>query len=57
MYRSIGHGAVSEGAVAFCQEHGIKVIAGECPFMYLAGAGIIHDVHRFCRRMLGTFPT
>jgi hypothetical protein len=32
MYRAGGKGAVSLKAVAFCQEHGIQVIPGQCPF-------------------------
>jgi predicted CoA-binding protein len=56
MFRAAGHGAVSPEAVRFCEANGIEAIAGECPFMFLAGAGWVHDVHRFCRRMLGTFP-
>jgi len=42
MYRAVGNGAVSPKAVQFCREHGMKVIPGECPFMFLpdaAGSG------------------
>jgi predicted CoA-binding protein len=57
MYRGAGDGAVSPAALEVCEENGISVVAGECPFMFLAGSGWIHSAHRFCRRMLGTFPT
>jgi predicted CoA-binding protein len=56
MYRGTGHGAVTPSAVRFCQDHQITVIPGECPFMYLAGAGWVHSAHRFCRKMMGKFP-
>ncbi|HXJ87495.1 MAG TPA: CoA-binding protein [Candidatus Binatia bacterium] len=56
MYRAGGKGAVSEKAVAFCQEHGIQVIPGQCPYMFLPGAGGIHNFHGFIRRIFGTFP-
>jgi predicted CoA-binding protein len=56
MYRGTGHGAVTPTAVSFCREHHITVIPGECPFMYLAGAGWVHSAHRFCRKMMGKFP-
>lgn len=56
MYRSMGHGAVSPKAVEFCQAQGIRVIAGECPFMFLPHAGFVHEFHGFVRKILGTYP-
>src|SRR4051812_19850949 len=56
MYRAVGHGAVSEPALAFCREHGISVVAGECPFMFLKGSGGPHRVHRWFRKLTGTYP-
>jgi hypothetical protein len=51
MHRGTGHGAVSEEAVAFCRAHGIVVIAGECPYMFLPRAGFAHRLHGFLRRL------
>jgi predicted CoA-binding protein len=56
MYRAGGSGAVSPKAVAFCREKGIEVIPGECPFMFLPGAGGIHRFHGFFRKITGGFP-
>jgi predicted CoA-binding protein len=56
MYRAVGAGAVSRGAVEFCRSRGIRVIEGECPFMFLPGAGFPHQFHGFCRKLLGTYP-
>jgi predicted CoA-binding protein len=56
MYRAIGGGAVTDVGLQFCEEHGIAVVPGECPFMFLAGAGMVHGLHRFCRKLMGTFP-
>ena len=56
MYRAGGKGAVSEKALAFCQEHGIQVVPGQCPFMFLAGVGGVHKFHGFVRKILGTYP-
>jgi predicted CoA-binding protein len=56
MYRAGGKGAVSEKALAFCQEHGIKVVPGQCPFMFLPGIGGIHKFHGFLRKIFGTYP-
>ena len=56
MHRAAGRGAVSEEGVAFCREHGMEVIAGECPFMFLPDAGAVHSTHAAWRRALGTYP-
>ena len=51
LHRGAGRGAVSEAAVRFCRERGIAVVPGECPFMFLEGAGLLHRVHGFFRRL------
>ncbi|HTZ84879.1 MAG TPA: CoA-binding protein [Candidatus Acidoferrales bacterium] len=56
MYRAAGSGAVSEKAVEFCREHGMEVIPGECPFMFLPQAGGVHRLHAFLRKITGRFP-
>ena len=56
MYRAGGKGAVSEKAVALCQEHGIQVVPGQCPFMFLPNASGVHKFHGFIRKIFGTFP-
>jgi predicted CoA-binding protein len=57
MHRGGGQGAVDPEAVAFCRERGIEVVDGECPFMFLGGAGWVHGVHRFFRRLGGRLPS
>ncbi len=56
MYRTAGQGAVSQKAVAFCEKNGIRVIAGECPFMFLNAASGIHRVHGVFRKITGRYP-
>ena len=56
MYRATGAGAVSPGAVEFCQAHGMPVVAGECPFMFLPETPWFHRFHGFCRKVLGKYP-
>ena len=56
MYRAGGKGAVSPEAVAFCHEHGIQVVPGQCPFMFLPGAAGIHKFHGFIRKITGRYP-
>ena len=56
MYRGMGNGAVSENAAAFCREHAIEVIPGECPFMFLPGTAGAHRFHGFLHRIFGRYP-
>ena len=56
MYRAVGAGAVNPEAVRLCKSKGIRVIAGECPYMFLPDAGFPHSMHRFIKRALGAYP-
>jgi predicted CoA-binding protein len=56
MYRAGGKGAVSPQAVQFCQEHGIAVVPGQCPFMFWEDAGTGHRLHSFIRKITGGYP-
>jgi predicted CoA-binding protein len=48
--------SVSSQAVDFCQEHGIAVIAGACPMMYVRGADVGHRCMRWLLRLTGGLP-
>jgi uncharacterized protein len=56
MYRAGGQGATSPQAVEFCEEHGIKVIPGECPYMFFPKSGWFHSLHGFVKKISGTYP-
>jgi uncharacterized protein len=56
MYRAGGAGAVSAEALEFCRAHGIEVVPGECPFMFLAPVHGVHRFHRMIAKMLGHYP-
>lgn len=56
LYKSVALGSVSEEALEAGRRHGLRVVAGECPFMFLPNAGLIHALHRGWRRMRGTLP-
>ncbi len=56
MYRAAGAGAVSDSAVVYCEGHGIDVIPGECPMMFLPEAAWFHRLHGLVRRIAGTYP-
>jgi predicted CoA-binding protein len=52
----LGCGAVSPQAVEFRQEHGIKVVTGECPYMFFPHGEWFHGVHGFINRIAGKCP-
>jgi predicted CoA-binding protein len=56
LYRAAGAGAVSATSISFCQSHGISVVGGECPFMFLPETGWFHRLHGFCRKLTGKYP-
>jgi len=57
MYRAgTKGGAVNPKAVEFCYEHGMQVVPGQCPFMFLPQAAGIHRFHGFFRKITGRFP-
>ena len=55
LYRATGEGAVSAKALEICQQHGMKVIPGECPFMFFPKNGF-HAIHGFVRKIVGSYP-
>jgi uncharacterized protein len=56
MYRATGKGSVSAKAVALCQEQGMQVVPGQCPFMFLPDAAGFHRFHGFIRKITGRYP-
>jgi hypothetical protein len=56
MHRGTGRGAVSATAMAYCRDHGIAVVEGACPFMFLPRAGLVHRTHGFFARLFGRHP-
>lgn len=56
MYRAVGSGAVSAEAVEWSRANGLRVVAGECPFLYFPQTPWVHRFHGFCRRMVGSYP-
>jgi uncharacterized protein len=56
MYRAGGAGAVSTKAVRFCESHGMSVIPGECPLMFLPQGSWFHRFHGVLRKITGRYP-
>jgi predicted CoA-binding protein len=56
MHRSFGAGSVSAEAVDFCRSHGIHVIPGGCPMMFVPPVDFGHKCIRFIGKLAGTVP-
>lgn len=56
LHRGVGQGAVSEEAVARAHEHGMTLVAGECPLMFVGKPGFPHNVHAFFKKVAHTYP-
>ena len=56
LYRGMGSGSVSEAAIAKATEHGMNVVVGHCPFMFLPGTPIFHSLHAFGKKLTGSYP-
>ncbi len=57
LHRGAGVGSVSPGAVAACMRDGVPVIVGECPLMFLEHEALVHRVHAWAKRMVGSYPS
>lgn len=53
LHKGAGPSAVSDEAVALCREHGIEVVDGACPMMFMDDATWFHRVHRWGREKAG----
>jgi uncharacterized protein len=56
LYRAGGRGAGTAEAVRCCEENGIAVVPGECPFMFFADGGWVHRFHGLVRKIAGAYP-
>ena len=62
MCRTVGKGAVSAPAAGLCEAHGVSLVPGECPFMFLEGnyaqgGGWVHHLHGALKKMVGAYPS
>jgi predicted CoA-binding protein len=48
--------SVSQKAVAFCRENGIRVIPGGCPMMFVKDADFGHRMMRWFQNLTGKLP-
>ncbi len=51
-----GSGAVSKPAIEYCESHGMDVVAGFCPYMFLPGTPFFHGLHGMVKKLTGSYP-
>ncbi|MCA9672712.1 MAG: CoA-binding protein [Myxococcales bacterium] len=56
LHRGAGRGAVSDEALAVARERGIKVVPGQCPYMFIDGDRGPHRVHRWFKKLVRRYP-
>ncbi len=56
MFRGGGQGAVSAEAVEYCQQQGMELVPGRCPFMFLRPVRGVHWLHRCFSKLAGHYP-
>jgi predicted CoA-binding protein len=56
LHAGAGQGAVSDAALAEAQRHGLSVVAGQCPLMFLRDAAWFHRLHALGKKLVGTYP-
>ena len=54
LFKGAGSGAVSDEALQLCLDHGLSVVAGACPLMFLEPVKGVHKLHRTLRRLHGS---
>lgn len=55
LHKGVGTSAVSAEAVQYCRDHGVAVVDGACPLMFMQPAAGIHRFHRRIREIRGAF--
>jgi len=56
IYGITGSSSVDSRILRFCEDHGIRVIAGQCPFMFFHDAAFFHRLHGWAWKMAGMYP-
>lgn len=56
IYGITGPREIPAEVLAICKEHGIEVIPGYCPLMFLRDAGWFHRLHGGIMKLVGLYP-
>ena len=56
IYGISGERSLDPRALAFCEQHGMRVVPGYCPFMFMPKAAFFHRIHGAFMRIFGRYP-
>ena len=56
IYGISGEKDLSPNALKIGVSHGIKIVPGYCPYMFMQEAGFPHGLHRFIWKAIGRYP-
>jgi uncharacterized protein len=56
VYGTSGPKQVSTHTLRICEQHGLGVIPGYCPYMFLGNAAFYHRLHGFICKVTGQYP-
>ena len=56
IYGIMGDESTDPHIIKFCEDRGIRVIAGHCPYMFLSEAAMYHRIHGWAWKMVGYYP-
>ena len=57
IYGIAGPSKIDPFILKYCEAHGIGVIPGYCPYMFLPGAETFHRFHRWAWKLIGYYPS
>ncbi len=57
IYGISGTRDVSPNALKICEEHGIALVPGYCPYMFMPMAALFHRMHGFAWKVIGRYPS
>ncbi len=57
LHKGAGPGAVSEEAIATARAHGLSLVSGQCPLMFLEDASWVHRLHALGKKLVRHYPT
>lgn len=56
LHEHVMKGLSNPKAIYLCEENGIEVISGYCPFMFMPQSGFPHNAHRLLMKVCGALP-
>ena len=55
IYGISGEKDISPNAIKICREHGMEIVPGYCPFMFMPMTALYHRVHGFVWKAIGKY--